>query len=432
MAALCTWLSSEAQQAGRIHRSEILPYDTRHAAQSADRNGIGRYAEFRPEAIRADGETIDVGQEIDFPIAWTDGFTYLHLENVGSAYTLRVNGREAGRSEDPFTPADFDITPYVTDGKNALVLTLRTSAAPALQEGISPVRERFTDCYLFGQSNRSVRDFRVALVPDSTHRFGVLDIEIIAQNGYNYPEPVTVAYDIYDPKGKLLDFNFREVTVPGRSVDTVRFAPYIYHTYENKWADQGKAPLYRVTVYTKRNGAMWEYMPLKVGFGKTEFRDGKFYRFDKELSLKPISLNAGIDRKATAARMKALRSEGFNTLQPDYPQPQWYYDLADEMGLLVIDRANINAPSKRGDRTVGGTPSNDPAMADEYIARVKAMYYRTRNHPSVIAYSLGGPSGNGYAMYKAYQWLKSVETERPVLYEDADGEWNSDLDGGIR
>ena len=29
--------------------------------------------------------------------------------------------------------------------------------------------------------------------------------------------------------------------------------------------------------------------------------------------------------------------------------------------------------------------------------------------------------------YKAYQWLKSVEKSRPVIYSDTDGEWNSDL-----
>jgi beta-galactosidase len=58
---------------------------------------------------------------------------------------------------------------------------------------------------------------------------------------------------------------------------------------------------------------------------------------------------------------------------------------------------------------------------------VKAMYYRSRNFTCVVAYSLGGRSGNGYNMYKAYQWLKSVEKSRPVIYADADGEWNSDL-----
>ena len=101
--------------------------------------------------------------------------------------------------------------------------------------------------------------------------------------------------------------------------------------------------------------------------------------------------------------------------------------LCDELGLYVIDRANINAPDRRDDRRVGGTPSNDPALADEYLERVKAMYYRSRNHTCVVAFALGGESGNGYNMYKAYEWLKSVEKSRPVIYTDADGEWNSDL-----
>ena len=76
---------------------------------------------------------------------------------------------------------------------------------------------------------------------------------------------------------------------------------------------------------------------------------------------------------------------------------------------------------------MGGTLSNNPEYADEYLARVKAMYYRSRNFTCVIAYELGGPSGNGYNMYKAYEWLKSVEPSRPVIYSDADGEWNTDL-----
>ena len=124
---------------------------------------------------------------------------------------------------------------------------------------------------------------------------------------------------------------------------------------------------------------------------------------------------------------KTLKAKGNNTICPDYPQPGWFYDLCDELGLYVIDCANINAPEKRDDRKVGGTPSNDPSLADEYLERVKAMYYRSRNHSCVIAFALGGESGNGYNMYKAYEWLKSVEKSRPVICADADGEWNSDL-----
>lgn len=79
-------------------------------------------------------------------------------------------------------------------------------------------------------------------------------------------------------------------------------------------------------------------------------------------------------------------------------------------GVLRGRRAAIYAPDARDDRSVGGTPSNDPRLTDEYLGRVKAMYHRSRNHTSIIGFALGRDSGNGYNMYKAYQWLKSVRT----------------------
>ena len=67
-------------------------------------------------------------------------------------------------------------------------------------------------------------------------------------------------------------------------------------------------------------------------------------------------------------------------------------------------------------------------LADEYLERVRNMYYRSRNHTCIIGFALGGESGNGYNMYKAYQWLKSVEPSRPVICIDAGGEWDTDLE----
>ena len=96
----------------------------------------------------------------------------------------------------------------------------------------------------------------------------------------------------------------------------------------------------------------------------------------------------------------------------------------------MVDCAAIDAPGQRDDRSVGGTPSNDPRLLDEYLGRVKAMYHRSRNHTSIIGFALGRDSGNGYNMYKAYQWLKSVEPAKPVFYVGADGEWNSDAPDG--
>ena len=414
---------------GRIYRTEVVPYDARHDAVERNREAGGYWMAFSPRAIaEADGEIAALlGCSVEIPVAWTDGVVLLHIENPGAPCTLWLNDREIAKIDDPLTPAEFDITPYVRQGANNFRLVMLGRRSP-LDAAPSTSRPAFENSYLYYQNKRSIRDFEIALVPDSTHRCGILELAIIAQNAFNYDEEVTVGYDIYSPQGKLLDFNMREITLPGRSCDTVRFRPYIYHTYENRWEAGAKnPPLYQVMLFTRRNGVYKEYMPLKLGFGKTELSEGRLVRLGRELQLKKASYNAAADRKTTLAELKALKAKGVNTLCPDYPQPAWFYEVCDELGLYVIDRANISAPEQRDNRAVGGTLSNNPEYADEYLARVKAMYYRSRNFTCVIAYELGGPSGNGYNMYKAYEWLKSVEPSRPVIYSDADGEWNTDL-----
>lgn len=426
--ALQAFCTLSAQEVGRIHRTEMIPYDTRQDAVTRNRASSGYTIDFAPSAAGLEGKAVVMEQNTEIPYIWTDGNIYLHMEHVGTAYTLRINGRIVAEVEDPSTPAEFALTPFIRQGKNTFQVVMRSSRAASIN--VTPATAKpFEGSYLYYQNKRSIRDFEVALVPDTAGRdFGMLDLKIIVQNSFNYEEPVTIGYDIYSPAGKLLEFNVVDTKVAGQSVDTLHFQPYIYGTYNYKWeAGKKNPPLYDVMLFTKRHGAYKEYMPLKLGFGKTEFQDGKFMRFGKELKLKSKVFNATVDAKTTETQLKTLRTQGYNTLTPDYPQPAWFYELCDKLGMYVIDKANINAPEKCDDRKVGGTPSNDPALVGEYLERVKAMYYRSRNFTCVIAYALGGDSGNGYNMYKAYEWLKSVEHTRPIIYRDAAGEWNSDL-----
>lgn len=429
LTALCFATGAAAQTTARIHRTEVVPYDTRHDAEARARAKSGYTIDFRPRTTtEADGEAV-ASQQVEIPYVWTDGLVYLHLENAGADYSLRINGREVATVHDPLTPAEFDITPYVRQGVNDFKVLLHDdSPMRKIDPQAATKRAEFDGSYLYYQNKRSIRDFRVELVPDSLGRkFGMLDLQIVVQNGFNYDEQVAVGYDIYSPEGKLLDYNIVETTVPGNSVDTLRFQPFIYGAYNHCWEAGAKRPsLYKVMLFTRRDEAYKEYMPLKIGFGKTELVDGKLLRFGKELALKRVRYNAAADAKTTATQLAALRKQGYNTLEPDYPQPAWFYELCDAEGMYVIDKAAIDAPEHRADRSIGGTPSNDPTLAQEYLERVQAMYYRSRNFTCVIAYALGNPSGNGYNMYKAYEWLKSVEPSRPILYEDADGEWNTD------
>ncbi len=61
--------------------------------------------------------------------------------------------------------------------------------------------------------------------------------------------------------------------------------------------------------------------------------------------------------------------------------------------------------------------SNDPTWQKAYLDRVQRMYWRDKNHPSIIIWSLGNESGYGQNQDAMYTWLKQQDPSRPVHLE---------------
>jgi len=78
----------------------------------------------------------------------------------------------------------------------------------------------------------------------------------------------------------------------------------------------------------------------------------------------------------------------------------------------------------------GGSLGNNPEWLKPHMERTINMFERNKNYPSLTFWSLGNEAGNGYNFYQTYLWLKNADKElmdRPVNYERAQWEWNSDM-----
>ena len=420
---LAIYSSASAQQ---IYRTEFSVFDLREAALQNNHAQTERHIRFAPKSLEAVGKVEVVGQEIDFPTAWSDYNIFLHIQNTIKAYDLVVNSELVASVEDSYTPADFLLSPYLRQGKNEILLLLRRSECIELHSGSkSNLVEQFQGSYLFAQHRKHIYDYDTRIVQNG--KTLALELDIAVRNDFNFEESVQVGYDIYSPDNKLIDYAVREFPVAGRSIDTLRIRTSLGEEERFLWSDKNPK-LYRLTLYTKRDGKPREYISFRLGAGTSTFAEGQLLRNGKPVVVKSAQYNARTTYNEVLADIKALKAKGINTLLPDNPQPEWFYDICDGLGLYVIERANINPTEQSQNRKIGGTPSNNPLLVGEYLARVKAMYYRTRNHSCIIAYSLGGDeAGNGYNMYKAYQWLKGAEKHRAVICTSADGEWNTDL-----
>ncbi|MFR9602410.1 MAG: glycoside hydrolase family 2 TIM barrel-domain containing protein [Rikenellaceae bacterium] len=420
-------LNVAAQQ---LFTAQFAPFEIRNEAESGERKLKEYFADYTPQPVAADDTTITVRQIFTLPPKWSDRVITLHTENIALSYDLIINNKKVMSNEDPITPTDINITKYLTQGANRIDLALRDSRYVTLQEGVAdnmPQRQRYEGCYLSAQPRARINDFEISLTPDPTAQFATLNIEIMLRNDSNGEESIDVGYDIYDPAGKLLEFSVNNFTVAAQTTDTIKFSPYIYGVNNYKWSPQSPK-LYRVMLYVKRNGVITEYIPHKVCFVDVKYVGNQLSNFGERLTLKAENYNAVGSKAQCRKELLAIKSKGHNTIAPSYPQPLWFYELCDELGLWVIDQVSINATASPKDKSVGGTPSNNPALLAEYLRRVEACYSRSRNFGSVVAYSLGGKeSGNGYNMYRVYEWMKLREKSLPILYIGAEGEWNSDV-----
>lgn len=122
--------------------------------------------------------------------------------------------------------------------------------------------------------------------------------------------------------------------------------------------------------------------------------------------------------------------------QPSDPR---LYDLADELGLWIMDEADLechgyeiveNANLSQTERLLtedeqkaisfwraGRWLSDNLEWEAAYVDRAQQMVARDKNHPSVVIWSLGNEAFQGRNFQAMYDWVKSYDTTRPVHYE---------------
>ena len=417
----------------RVSRSEFLCYDRREDASKDIRTGIDKHIVIAPaEQFRADEGKIRAvyEQKIEIPATWNDFHAYLHMENVGGDYTIFLNGKQITSAMDRFTPVDLYVSQYLQQGENVFaVLIVEEEQMRLLDEGLKIAqRKQFENCYIFAQRKLGIYDYDVHLRPDSLGRFAELKLDIIADNAFSTNEIINVGYDIYSPDGKLAEYSVNDVAMEGFSRDTVHYKPYLYNSNPNRWSPSNPK-LYDLMLFVKLNGIPREYIPLSVGFVDYGYNEkGEITAFGKPIKLSKATYNSAVDRATTEKEIRALKAKGVNCLCPDYPQPRWFYDICDHVGIYVIDCVAVSSPTNADNRNLDGTPANLPWLEEEYVSRALSMYYRSRHHACIIAFSLSNTnSGNGYNMYKCYEALKAVGDNRAIIYPYADGEWNSDI-----
>ena len=391
----------------------------------------------QPPALPAD---IPVGlyrTTFTVPYDWAERQVFLHIGAIKSGSIVYVNGQKVGYSEDSKNPAEFDITPYikVQDVNTLAIETYKWSTGSYLEcQDFWRLSGIERSVYIICQPKVRVRDFLIDTRLDPTYTNGTLDLGVIIKSHYLNPKDIRVYYDLIAPDGKTtVSYEKKMTKMKMRLEDTVFFSIPVPKV--EKWSAESPQ-LYTLLIRTQgEDGRFMEYITRKVGFRSVEIRGNQVLVNGQPILIKGVNLHEHhpyrahvVDEATLRKDFELMKKMNINAIRcSHYPQQPRFYELCDEYGFYVCDEANIESHGMGYDLRKGRTLGNNPAWLNKHVERTLNMYERNKAHACVIFWSLGNEAGNGYNFYKTYQLLKSKETQRPVQYERALLEWNTDI-----
>lgn len=361
-------------------------------------------------------------REVKVPTTWDGEQIFIHFGAVSSNVYLWVNGKFVGYSEDSKLAAEFDITDYVTPGKENRIAfqTYRWCDGSWIEDqdffrfsGVS------RGIHLYSRPNSRLEDLFIKTILDSDYRDANLTVEATTLG-----KPAKVEFQLMDGDKEIAS----QSVTPSKDGSINISMPI---SNPKKWSAETPNLYTLLAKSYNKAGEVVEIIPQRVGFRSVEIKNAQVLVNGKPILIKgadrhEMDPDGGyqVSEERMLQDIKLLKQFNFNAVRTShYPnQPRWY-ELCDIYGIYLVDEANIEAHGMGyGKENLG----SDIRFAPAHQERTSRMQLRDKNHPSIIFWSMGNESGDGINFRNAYSAMKAYDNTRPVQYERAiwDGNGN--------
>jgi beta-galactosidase len=357
-------------------------------------------------------------RDVEVPPTWAGRRIVLHVGAAESVLTVHLDGAPVGASKDSHLAAEFDLTGRLRAGaRHLLRLTvIKWSDASYLEDQDQWWHAGITrPVFLYATDRLHLADVRVhadvtgdlAVDVHAAHADGLLPA------GWSVTAdvadvPLTVDRDWWDDR-----VEHERVSVYAGHTRLIATVPQV-----RPWTAETPY-LYDLTVRLHRpGGEIADEATLRIGFRRVEIagRDllingvRVFFRGINRHDFHPVTGRV-VSAEEMRADLATIKRFGFNAVRTShYPNDPRLLALADELGLYVVDEADIEC------HAYGHELADDPRYTGQFVERVSRMVRRDVNHPSVVIWSLGNESDYGANHDAAAGWVRRYDPTRPIQY----------------
>lgn len=371
------------------------------------------------------------------PEDWNGKEVVLHFGSISGYARIFLNGKEIGMNKAAKTPAEFKITTHLQKGENLLaVQVFRWHDGSYLEDQdfwrLSGIER---DVYLQALPAVSVWDYQVSASLDDSYTDGILSA-VLDFKKFNYTNAKgagVLNFSLLDSENAIV---YTQTAKLDANTKKLEFNTTLSKV--KKWSSE-TPNLYRYIIKWEGQKGETDVITGKIGFRRVEVKDAQLMVNGLPIMVHGVNVHEHHpvkghvpDREMMRNDLALMKQNNINTIRMcHYPHDSYLYDLCDDYGFYVIDEANIESHGMGADNQGPFDKSKHPAYlpqwAPAHMDRIKRMLEFNKNHTSVIVWSMGNECGNGPVFYDAYAWLKKRDASRPVMFEQAGENANTDI-----
>jgi len=351
------------------------------------------------------------------PKEWKGRTVYLRFEGFSSAMFVWLNGERLGYAEDGRQGAEFNVTAGLKEGENTLAVEVYRLCDGSYMEDQDFWRLSglYRPVYLWSVPTTHIRDFFVRTATVAAGDY---------QGTWNLKVDATLDGAA---QGATLEAELSPCSFKGGRVARGHAVP-VGDTFQlnipvaapRLWSAESPSLYKLVLTLRDASGQTLEAIPQKVGFRQIEARDSQILVNGQPILIKGVNrheMDPDHGYAVPYARMvediTIMKRNNINAMRTShYPNDPRWYDLCDAYGLYVMDEANLETHGLEGSSR---NPVIDPSFRAAALDRVRGMFERDKNHPSVIFWSLGNENNVDSDFFgQAYRRIKTRDPGRMI------------------
>ena len=354
----------------------------------------------------------------------------LHFGGVHSAMYVWLNGQKVGYSQNSMSPAEFDVTKFVHEGKNKLAVEVyRWSDGSYLEcQDMWRLSGIYRSVQLWVRPLIHIADYKVTAELNTDYSQAMVTADISLCNTSKKKAQDLKAIVKLD--GKTIEGQLKSLAAGDTT--NVRLT---YRINNPKLWSAEKPNLYPFSVeLADKKGNIIEHFDYHLGVKKIEI-NGELFKINGQLvKLRGVNRHDHhpltgryVDDATYEKDIKLMKQTNINFLRTShYPDREYIYELCDRWGIYVMDEANQESHGYGlHNREIGDNPDWTAAHVD----RVVSLIQRDKNHPCIIMWSLGNEGGAGCNMKAMYDTVLALDSIIPPFC-DTDRQYSAIYDDG--